>query len=69
MAIFSCSKYFWQYGKKELSKAKKATYKNFYLIGKELNELGINFNCAPVLDLFVKNSNVIIGSRAFSKNK
>ena len=52
---------------KNIEKAKKATYKNFYLIGKELNELGINFNCAPVLDLFVKNSNIIIGSRAFSR--
>ena len=39
--------------KNDIEKAKKLTFKNFYLIGKELKELGINFNCAPVLDLSV----------------
>ena len=67
MAILSSCKCFGKW-LKNIESAKKATYKNFYLIGKELNELGINFNCAPVLDLFVQNSNDI-GSRAFSKNR
>ena len=66
---FPAANVFGKMAKKNIESAKKATYKNFYLIGKELNELGINFNCAPVLDLFVKNSNDIIGSRAFSKNR
>ncbi len=65
---FPAANIFGRMAEKNIEKAKKATYKNFYLIGKELNELGINFNCAPVLDLFVKNSNIIIGSRAFSRN-
>ncbi len=33
-----------------------------------LNELGININTVPVLDLRVKGSNNVIGDRSFSKN-
>ena len=68
MAILSCCKCFWKNSKNNLENAKKATFENFYLIGKELNELGINYNCAPVLDLLVKNTNDVIGSRAFSRD-
>tara|TARA_B100001989_G_scaffold68663_1_gene46645 strand:+ start:1866 stop:2792 length:927 start_codon:yes stop_codon:yes gene_type:complete len=51
-----------------LKKAKKKTFENFYLIGKELKKLGITYNCAPVLDLFIKNSNAVIGNRSFSRD-
>ena len=44
---FPAANIFGRMAEKNIEKAKKATYKNFYLIGKELNELGINFNCAP----------------------
>ena len=54
--------------KNDLEECKKLTFENFFLIGKELNELGINFNCAPVLDLLIKNSNEVIGNRSFSRN-
>ena len=65
---FPPANYFGNIAKKNLELAKKETFKNYYLIGKELNKLGINVNCAPVLDLLVKNSSKIIGSRSFSRN-
>ena len=48
---FPAANVFGNTAEKNIEHAKQATYKNFYLIGKELNALGINFNCAPVLDL------------------
>ena len=65
---FPPANYFGKMALKDLNIAKKATFKNYYLIGKELKKIGINYNCAPVLDLFVKNSNKVIGSRSFSRN-
>ena len=65
---FPPASYFGNIAIDNIDEAKKATFKNYYLIGKELNEIGINYNCAPVLDLLVKNSNEIIGSRSFSSN-
>ena len=60
--------YFGKLAKKNLTYAKKKTFDNFFSIGKELRKIGINYNCAPVLDLFIKNTSDIIGSRAFSKD-
>lgn len=48
--------------------AKHKTYSNYAKIGKELAYIGISHNCAPVLDLKVKGSNEVIGSRAFSRD-
>ena len=53
---------------KNLNLAKKETFNNFYSIGKELEEMGINYNCAPVLDLLIKKSSKVIGDRAFSRD-
>ncbi len=51
-----------------IEEAKKKTFDNYYSVGKELKKVGINYNCAPVLDLLIKNSNNIIGSRSFSRD-
>ncbi|MAH89281.1 MAG: beta-N-acetylhexosaminidase [Pelagibacterales bacterium] len=60
--------YFGQLAKKNLNKAKKTTFKNYKDIGKQLKDIGINFNCAPVLDLKFKGASSVIGNRAFSRN-
>ena len=59
---FPAANVFGLIAKNNLKKAKKETFENFYLIGKELKKLGITYNCAPVLDLLVKNSNAVIFS-------
>ena len=46
--------------------AKKAVYLNYKLLGNDLNELGININCAPCLDVKSKYTHAIIGDRSFS---
>jgi len=46
-------------------KGEKAAYLNARLMAMELTELGINVNCAPVLDLPQQGAHDIIGSRAF----
>ena len=60
--------YFGKIANRNLAKAKRLTYKNFKDIGKDLNKLGINFNCAPVLDLKIKGASSVIGNRAFSRD-
>ncbi len=49
-----------------LSRAKKAIYNHFRLCAYELKTLGINVNCAPMLDLFYDGADDIIGDRAYS---
>lgn len=63
---FPAASIFGKLAEKNLVKAKKETFENYKAIGKYLSELGINVNCAPVLDLFFKNASSVIGSRAFS---
>ena len=46
--------------------AKKALTLNMQLIGQELAELGIDVDCAPVMDVPVADAHDIIGNRAFS---
>ncbi len=41
---------------------------NIKLLSNDLYQLGINVNCGPVLDLFISNSNKVIGSRSFHSN-
>jgi len=49
-----------------LEKAKKAVYINSRLIAHELSSLGINVDCAPVVDiLFPESNEAIVGDRAF----
>lgn len=53
---------------KNLEDAKEACKLNAQIIGHELNEMGINVDCAPLLDLPIKDANQVIGDRAFSDN-
>lgn len=48
-----------------IAAAKAAVYANARLIARELHELGINVNCAPLADVPVRNSHDIIGDRAY----
>ena len=53
---------------KNSSFAKKLVYYNARIMGKELKEVGIDVNCAPVLDLKYSYAHEIIGDRSFSEN-
>ena len=46
--------------------AREATYLSMRIIAHELRALGINVNCAPVLDVPVEGAHDVIGDRAFS---
>lgn len=48
-----------------IAAAKAAVYANARLIARELYELGINVDCAPLADVPVKNAHDIIGGRAY----
>jgi beta-N-acetylhexosaminidase len=48
--------------------ATQLVFQNARLIAEELQVLGIDVNCAPVLDLLESNASDIIGDRAFSSN-
>lgn len=47
-------------------KALRAMYLNYRLIAHDLHELGIDVDCAPLLDTRVATADEIIGDRAFS---
>ncbi len=49
-------------------KAQRLIKANYQIIASELFELGINVNCAPVLDLFEKRGHSVIGDRALSSD-
>lgn len=54
--------------KKHKKKALELAYKSSYLMGKELNEIGISVNFSPVCDLFFDNAHKIIGDRSFGSD-
>lgn len=47
-------------------KALRAIYLNYRLIAHDLHELGIDVDCAPLLDTRVEKADEIVGDRAFS---
>lgn len=53
---------------KGLEVAKQELHKNFQKIANDLQEVGINTDCAPVLDLLLPETHDVIGRRAFSSN-
>ena len=65
---YPSAEYFGIKAKKNLSVAKKLIFKNSIEIAKDLKKLGINMNCAPVLDVKYDFTNNIIGDRSFSSN-
>lgn len=48
-----------------IEEAQDLVYQNYYLIGRQLQELGITVNCSPVLDLPIEGADPIIDDRAF----
>ena len=50
---------------KNLDIAKRASWINGRLIANDLFQLGINVNCAPVLDLTISGAHDVIGDRSF----
>ena len=65
---YPSAKYFGDKADADLKKTKKIVLKNSIKIAKDLKYLGINMNCAPVLDVKYDFTNNIIGDRAFSSN-
>ena len=53
---------------KNLNLVKKQVFNNSKKIGLDLHKLGINVNCAPVLDVKYSYTNKIIGDRSFSSD-
>lgn len=51
-----------------LDEAERQTYANYKNLGTDLKQFGINFNCAPVADLYFENADKIIGSRSFGSD-
>ncbi len=49
-------------------KARDLIYKNFQEIATDLHEVGINVDCAPVLDILTAKTHQIIGDRAYGTN-
>jgi beta-N-acetylhexosaminidase len=53
--------------KTNVEEAKTALFKNFQDIATDLMEVGINVNCAPVLDILTEKTHQVIGNRAYGK--
>lgn len=50
------------------SQAREALFKNFQEIAQDLVEVGINVDCAPVLDILTEKTHEVIGDRAYGNN-
>lgn len=48
--------------------AREALFKNFQEIATDLQEVGINVDCAPVLDILTDKTHTVIGDRAYGRN-
>lgn len=53
---------------KDKAAAKDALFKNFSEIASDLMEVGINVDCAPVLDILTEKTHQVIGNRAYGTN-
>jgi len=60
------AKTFGMMAEEDPEKANWCVQANAWLIGKELNDLGLTVNCAPVVDVLHQMTHPIIGDRAFS---
>ena len=57
---------FGQLAARDLAEASAVARTGYALIGRDLATLGIDVNCAPVLDLLVDGADAVIGDRAFA---
>lgn len=53
---------------KDANKTEEAIYLNARITARELLDLGINVNCAPILDLLFADAHDIIGDRAYGED-
>jgi beta-N-acetylhexosaminidase len=61
-------KYFADLYQQNQQQAQKELFNNFVEIAKDLNEVGINVDCAPVLDILTSKTHQVIGDRAYGEN-
>ena len=65
---YPTGQYFAQHYKKDQQLACKLLKQNFTEIADELIEVGINVNCAPVLDILNEKTHQVISDRAYGNN-
>lgn len=64
---YPAGKYFADLYEQNPTQAEAALFKNFQEIGQDLAEVGINVDCAPVLDILTEKTHQVIGDRAYGK--
>lgn len=62
---YPAGQYFADLYQTDPEKAKNELFKNFQEIGKDLSEVGINVDCAPVLDILTEKTHQVIGDRTY----
>ncbi len=65
---FPSQSFFGDIYKNDKKKGLDLAYKSSYLMGVELNKVGVNVNFSPVCDLFYEDAHDVIGTRSFGKN-
>ena len=65
---YPSAKYFADLYLKNEDHSKTLCYQNFSEIDKDLSDLGINTNCAPVLDILTPKTHLVISDRTFGDN-
>lgn len=60
--------YFADIYEKNPEEARQALFKNFQEIASDLQEVGLNVDCAPVLDILTEKTHDVIGDRAYGRN-
>ncbi len=64
---YESGKYFTNLYQQNQEKAKQAIFENFQNIANDLVEVGINVDCAPVLDFSLPQTHQVIGDRALGE--
>lgn len=65
---YPAGKYFSDLYQQDPQNAKQKLFENYAQIARDLVEVGINVDCAPVLDVLNPKTHKVIGDRAFGEN-
>ena len=65
---YPAGKYFSDLYQQDPQNAKQKLFENYTQIARDLVEVGINVDCAPVLDVLNPKTHKVIGDRAFGEN-
>lgn len=65
---YPAGQYFADLYKQNAAQAEAELFKNFQEIAADLVEVGINVDCAPVLDILTEKTHQVIGDRAYGKS-